>query len=175
MDARAVCDASGAQGGFIPRRGRTADATAALVPDFSMQCRPSQWMRGPSAMHRELGADSFLGGKGQAMRRPRLRPTPPTPCSARLCVCLHHRVWQRTYSLQPATACDRSVARGQSSHWRAGEVTAAAAYPDRREFEVHSPVSGKGRPLRRQCAPSLCSPMLLPQGTKKKGEYKTSQ
>ena len=30
-------------------------------------------------------------------------------------------------------------------------MTAAAAYPDRREFEVHSPVSGKGRPMRRQC------------------------
>ena len=27
-------------------------------------------------MHRELGADSFLGGKGQAMRRQRARLTP---------------------------------------------------------------------------------------------------
>ena len=60
------------------------------------------------------------------------RPMHPAPCSAIaiLCVCLHQRVWQRTYSLQPATACDRSGARGQSCRRRGGKAMAAAAtYP----------------------------------------------
>ena len=54
------------------------------------------------------------------------RPMHAAPCSASLCVCLHHR--SVTCSFQPATACDPLGARDQSSHRRGGEAM-AAAYP----------------------------------------------
>ena len=93
-----------------------------LVPSTGVQALP--------AMHRELGADSAVGGKGRPVRRQRARCTRHL-CSASLCVCLHHRC-SVACSFQPATACDRSGARDRSSHRRGGEAMAAAAYPGSR-------------------------------------------
>ena len=75
------------------------------------------------AMHRELGADSVVGWKGRPMRRQGTRCTHHL-CCARLCVGLHHL--SVTCSSQPATACDPSGARGQSSQQPVGEAMAAA-------------------------------------------------
>ena len=78
------------------------------------------------AMHRELGRILPSAGKdGRCDGRP--RPMHAAPCSASLCVCLHHR--SVTCSFQTATACDPSGAREQSSHRRGGKAMAAAAYP----------------------------------------------
>ena len=52
-----------------------------LVPFAGLQALP--------AMHRELGADSVVGGKGRPVRRQRARCTQHL-CCAHLCVCLHH-------------------------------------------------------------------------------------
>ena len=76
-----------------------------LVPFAGLQALP--------AMHRELGADSVVGGKGRPVRRQRARCTQHL-CCAHLCVCLHHL--SVTCSGQPATARDPSGARGKSSN-----------------------------------------------------------
>ena len=77
VDARAVCDASGARGGFFRRRGRTADATAArptyapfCVLARASACTTFAVVRAPLIVLRADPISTFKGKKASAASRP---------------------------------------------------------------------------------------------------------
>ena len=109
-------------------RARHGSKVVMLLSSTGVQALP--------AMHRELGANSAVGGKGRPMRRQtasaQQRPMQAAPCSARLSVCLHHRSASAA-SRQPLRAIRRQVESsrpngGMARRWRRQRISRRRPY-----------------------------------------------
>ena len=108
-----------------------------LVPFAGLQALP--------LMHRELGADSVVGGKGRPIRRQRTRCTPHLAVIAFASACTTACGNVHTASSQRLRAIDRELG--------ASRVVGGVARRWRRRRPILAPM---------HAAPMLCSPMRLP-------------